>query len=230
TRPAAYWPAVFWPPVFWPPVLLWRTWHEGARGLCAWLAGREPESARLPVDALGWTAPVEDHLTSRMLGTWLDGGALADVAGVRLPALEPAELRAVTGLALGRVRAAAGVTGGVLALTLTSAIARDGAGPPGGALDRGLAPGTAALGQRAPSGDAVVARWRVGPGREPAAAPDRAADPPVVAEVCLDVVDFCLLAAGRRTPAETAALAVTVAGDPAASRALIAGAAGVLPA
>ncbi|WP_045875308.1 hypothetical protein [Pseudofrankia sp. DC12] len=220
-RPAAYWPAVFWPPVFWPPVLLWRTWHEGARGLCAWLAGREPEAARTPVDVFGWTAPVEDHLTSRMLGTWLDGAAIAAAAGVRLPPLRAAELHAATRLALGRVRWLGGPDGaggdlGPLRLTLTR-----------------VGPAGRAAGGRT-GGAAVVGRWLVGPGREPLAVPEAALDGPAGAqlpgaEVRLDVVDFCLLATGRRGAAETAADAV-LAASPVAGRALLTGVAAVLPA
>ncbi|MDT3442095.1 MULTISPECIES: hypothetical protein [unclassified Pseudofrankia] len=230
-RATSYWPAVFWPPVFWPPVLLWRTWHEGARGLCAWLAGREPESAHIMIDALGWTAPVEDHLTSRVLGTWLDGAALAAAAGVQLPALDVAELSAVTELALHRVRwrtgPEAGLGDGPLALTLIPGDLDGGgpsAGPAGGDTGAG---GVGGVG-----GDRVaVGRWLVGPGRPPLAAPDPAAGhPSPAAELRLGVVDFCLLAAGRRTPAETAAAATAVGGDPAAGHALLAGAAGVLPA
>ncbi|ADP82760.1 hypothetical protein [Pseudofrankia inefficax] len=218
-RPAAYWPAVFWPPVFWPPVLLWRTWHEGARGLCAWLAGREPEAAKTPVDAFGWTAPVEDHLVSRMLGTWLDGSAIAAAAGVRLPALRATELRAATRLALGRVRWPGGPDGAgsdpaplTLALTRVDPTGQPAAGRPGGAV--------------------VVGRWLVGPGREPLALPSdgpAGSQPPPGGEVCLDVVDFCLLATGRRGPVETAADGVLTA-SPAAGRALLAGMAAVLPA
>jgi hypothetical protein len=49
------------------------------------------------------------------------------------------------------------------------------------------------------------------------------------AEVRIDVVDFCLLATGRRTPAETARVA-DLGHAPAAAKALFAAAAGVLPA
>jgi len=222
-RAVSYWPAVFWPPVFWPPVLLWRTWHEGARGLCAWLAGREPQAARIPVDAFGWTAPVEDHLTSRMLGTWLDGDAIAATVGVRLPPLDPAELRAALALALDRIRwrpsPEAGPADGPFALTLT-------AGVPAGSGAAGAATAPAPAGR----GGEVVGRWLIGPGRPTLVAADPAADPPLVAEIRLAAVDFCLLAVGRRTPAETAAVTTTLSGHPAAGRALLAGAGGVLPA
>lgn len=236
-RSASYWPAVFWPPVFWPPVLLWQTWHEGARGLCAWLAGRESGAARVPVDALGWTAPVEDHLVSRMLGTWLDGRALASAVGVRFPELGVAELRAATALALHRIRWRTGPgsapADGPLMLTLTTA------DPAADVLDAGLATSSPAgdevadqgVGAR-PGADrrSVVGQWLVGPGRSPREVADPVDAQPPVAELRLDVVAFCLLAAGRRSPMETAAGATAVRGDPAAGHAALAGAAGVLPA
>jgi hypothetical protein len=220
-RAGSYWPAVFWPPVFWPPVLLWRTWHEGARGLCAWLAGRAGDTARAPVDALGWTATLEDHLTGRMLGTWLDGHAIAAVAGVRLPPLGAGELDAAARLALGRARWPAARDAGPLTLTLTL-----------------TGPGPAAGGRPAP---AVAGRWSVGPSQEPLALPqpqsdslaaDRrsAADLPGGPGVRLDVVDFCLLVTGRRGAAETGREAVVIGCDPARGRALLAGMAAVLPA
>jgi len=212
---SAYWPAVFWPPVFWPPVLLWRTWHEGARGLCAWLAGREPETAAKPLDALGWTGSIEDHLTGRMLGTWLDGHAIAATAGLRLPSLGPAELGAVTRLALGRARWAPGPDALGRHLPVTLALTH--AGP-------------AAAGPA----DAVAGRWLAGPGLAPVdlprAATPPAETPPAGTEVSLDVVDFCLLVTGRLSAAEAARSAFPCGADRGAGGALLAGLAAVLPA
>ena len=213
---SAYWPVVFSPPVFWPPVLLWRTWHEGARGLCAWLAGREPETAVKPLDALGWTGSIQDHLTSRMLGTWLDGHAIAAAAGLRLPSLGPAELGAVTRLALGRARWATGPD----------------------ALGQRHLPVTLALTHADPVGAgpavAVAGRWLAGPGLEPVDLP-RASTPlaqtaPAGTEVSLDVVDFCLLVTGRLPAAEATRDAIPCGAEPGAAGALLAGLAAVLPA
>jgi DNA-directed RNA polymerase specialized sigma24 family protein len=217
TRSASLWPAVVWPPLVWPPVLLWRTWHDGARGLCAWLAGREPSTAGLSVDALGWTAPVADHLTARLLGTWIDGGTLAAAAGVPIPPLGLPELRAATHLALGRLREPNGPAGAVRPLLLTLTY-RDGLpGRPGPAA-AGPAPGA---GRTA----SVLGSWPVSLGG--AEASQEPTGPG--AEVCVDAVDFCLLATGRRTPAETAQVA-DLGHVPAAAHALFTAAAGVLPA